>query len=198
MRRVFAEHESTAMGISELQLDRKSKSSDGDFEKKSRTAFLFDLDGTLVDSVYQHVLAWREALEHLGIDLSVWRIHRRIGMSGGLLVNGLLREIGRALRRRRRHVSGNFTKRPISVSPARFVHFREHRNSWRTYPMQMCLGQLRRVAEGRAPVRCSSCYSLLQALLSLHATRYNMQSPTRIYFWPLPTAWEFPFTIQLL
>src|SRR5439155_1538819 len=47
-------------------------------------AFLFDLDGTLVDSVYQHVLAWREALESVGIELSVWRIHRRIGMSGGL------------------------------------------------------------------------------------------------------------------
>ncbi len=33
-------------------------------------AFLFDLDGTLVDSVYQHVLAWREALEKAGIELS--------------------------------------------------------------------------------------------------------------------------------
>src|SRR3954466_5417667 len=61
------------------------------------TAFLFDLDGTLVDSVYQHVLAWREALEREGVRLSVWRIHRRIGMSGGLLVNALLREIGRRL-----------------------------------------------------------------------------------------------------
>jgi HAD superfamily hydrolase (TIGR01509 family) len=58
-------------------------------------AFLFDLDGTLVDSVYQHVLAWREALETNGIQLAVWRIHRRIGMSGGLFVNALLREIGR-------------------------------------------------------------------------------------------------------
>ena len=58
-------------------------------------AFLFDLDGTLIDSVYQHVLAWREALEHAGTELSVWRIHRRIGMSGGLLVNALLRETGR-------------------------------------------------------------------------------------------------------
>ncbi|HZC80789.1 MAG TPA: HAD family hydrolase [Nitrospiraceae bacterium] len=58
---------------------------------------MFDLDGTLVDSVYQHVLAWREALEKLGIELSVWRIHRRIGMSGGLLINALLREIGRRL-----------------------------------------------------------------------------------------------------
>jgi HAD superfamily hydrolase (TIGR01509 family) len=57
-------------------------------------AFLFDLDGTLVDSVYQHVLSWQEALETAGIHLAVWRIHRRIGMSGGLLVNALLRETG--------------------------------------------------------------------------------------------------------
>ena len=62
-------------------------------------AFLFDLDGTLVDSVYQHVLAWREALEREGIELSVWRIHRRIGMSGGLLVNALLRETGQPVTR---------------------------------------------------------------------------------------------------
>jgi beta-phosphoglucomutase-like phosphatase (HAD superfamily) len=47
-----------------------------------------------VDSVYQHVLAWREALEKAGIELSVWWIHRRIGMSGGLFVNALLRETG--------------------------------------------------------------------------------------------------------
>jgi HAD superfamily hydrolase (TIGR01509 family) len=59
------------------------------------TAFLFDLDGTLMDSVYQHVLAWREALEKVGIELSVWRIHRRIGMSGGLFLDALLRETGR-------------------------------------------------------------------------------------------------------
>lgn len=57
-------------------------------------AFLFDLDGTLVDSVYQHVLAWHRALRDEGIALSVWRIHRRIGMSGGLFTNQLLREIG--------------------------------------------------------------------------------------------------------
>jgi HAD superfamily hydrolase (TIGR01549 family) len=54
--------------------------------------FLFDLDGTLVDSVYQHVLAWREALDAEGIELSVWRIHRKVGMSGGLFANQLLRE----------------------------------------------------------------------------------------------------------
>ena len=60
-------------------------------------SLLFDLDGTLVDSVYQHVLAWREALESAGLELSVWRIHRRIGMSGGLFLDALLRETGRRL-----------------------------------------------------------------------------------------------------
>jgi HAD superfamily hydrolase (TIGR01509 family) len=76
-----------------------------------QTAFLFDLDGTLVDSVYQHVLAWHEALEKEGIDLSIWRIHRKIGMSGGLFTNMLLRELGveigpeRIERLRRTHAS---------------------------------------------------------------------------------------------
>lgn len=63
----------------------------------STTAFLFDLDGTLVDSVYQHVRAWHLALRHEGVDLSVWRIHRKIGMSGGLFTNQLLRELGRPI-----------------------------------------------------------------------------------------------------
>ncbi|HEX2020769.1 MAG TPA: HAD family hydrolase [Aurantimonas sp.] len=64
---------------------------------RSEPAFLFDLDGTLVDSVYQHVMAWQEALQTEGIDLSVWRIHRKIGMSGGLFTNQLLRETGTAI-----------------------------------------------------------------------------------------------------
>ena len=68
-----------------------------DNRSSGQTAFLFDLDGTLVDSVYQHVLAWREALEAGGIQLAVWRIHRQIGMSGGLFVNALARETGRTL-----------------------------------------------------------------------------------------------------
>lgn len=58
-------------------------------------AFLFDLDGTLVDSVYQHVLAWREATQAAGIELPVWKIHRQIGMSGGLMLHALWRETGR-------------------------------------------------------------------------------------------------------
>jgi len=63
----------------------------------ARPALLFDLDGTLVDSVYQHVLSWREALDSEGLDLSLWRIHRRIGMSGGLFLQALTRELGHAL-----------------------------------------------------------------------------------------------------
>jgi HAD superfamily hydrolase (TIGR01509 family) len=62
-----------------------------------RPAVLLDLDGTLTDSVYQHALAWHKALELSGITLSVWRIHRRIGMSGGLLAESLARETGHEL-----------------------------------------------------------------------------------------------------
>ncbi|HXA28808.1 MAG TPA: HAD family hydrolase [Candidatus Angelobacter sp.] len=85
-----------------------------------RPALLFDLDGTLVDSVYQHVLAWHEAMREEGIELSVWRIHRRIGMSGGLFLDALARELGaeitaeRALRLRTRHAEG-FLRRADEV-----------------------------------------------------------------------------------
>lgn len=60
--------------------------------RSRQTTLLVDLDGTLVDSADQHVLAWRSALEAAGIDLLVWGIHRRSGMSGGLFINALLRE----------------------------------------------------------------------------------------------------------
>ena len=70
-----------------------------DAESHRQPAFLFDLDGTLVDSVYQHVVAWRDALEGVGISLPVWKIHRRIGMSGGLFVNALVRELDTELDR---------------------------------------------------------------------------------------------------
>jgi HAD superfamily hydrolase (TIGR01509 family) len=88
----------------------------------STSAFLFDLDGTLIDSVYQHVLAWREALEEVGLSLAVWRIHRRIGMSGGLLVQALGREIGKQLspeqaeRLQERHAVA-FTRYSAEVRP---------------------------------------------------------------------------------
>lgn len=60
-------------------------------------AFILDLDGTLVDSVYQHVLAWHSALRECGFDLGMWRIHRKIGMSGALLLRALSEELGREL-----------------------------------------------------------------------------------------------------
>jgi HAD superfamily hydrolase (TIGR01509 family) len=56
--------------------------------------FLLDIDGTLLDSVYEHVMSWREALEHSDIHLPHWKIHRRIGMSGKLFLPTLLRELG--------------------------------------------------------------------------------------------------------
>jgi HAD superfamily hydrolase (TIGR01549 family) len=61
---------------------------------RQQTSFLFDLDGTLVDSVYDHVLAWHHALQAEGIEVSVWRLHRKIGMSGGLFTRALARETG--------------------------------------------------------------------------------------------------------
>ena len=50
-----------------------------------------------MDSVYEHVLAWHRALRSENINLSVWRIHRKIGMSGGLILRALMREIGREI-----------------------------------------------------------------------------------------------------
>src|SRR5271156_4912412 len=60
-------------------------------------ALIFDLDGTLVDTVYAHVLAWQRALAEEGIAIDGWRIHRRIGMSGGLFTRAVAREVGREL-----------------------------------------------------------------------------------------------------
>ena len=86
------------------------------------TVFLFDLDGTLLDSVYQHVLAWKEALVQERIDLSVWRIHRKIGMSGGLFTDTLLSETGleispqRVERLRQLH-AGAYTRHRHQVHP---------------------------------------------------------------------------------
>jgi HAD superfamily hydrolase (TIGR01549 family) len=89
---------------------------------EQKAAFLFDLDGTLVDSVYQHVLAWHEALDQEGIALSIWRIHRKVGMSGGLFTNMLLRETGldidpaRIERLRRVHAEA-YQRRSADVRP---------------------------------------------------------------------------------
>jgi HAD superfamily hydrolase (TIGR01549 family) len=57
-------------------------------------AFLFDLDGTLIDSVYEHVEAWSKALRGAGLVIPNWKIHRRIGMGGKSFVQELMREEG--------------------------------------------------------------------------------------------------------
>jgi HAD superfamily hydrolase (TIGR01509 family) len=88
----------------------------------TKPAFLFDLDGTLIDSVYEHVLAWREALRKMKIELSTWRIHRRVGMSDGLILSAVQRETGRKLskeeaqRLRQLHTEA-FLKRVDQVRP---------------------------------------------------------------------------------
>jgi HAD superfamily hydrolase (TIGR01509 family) len=60
-------------------------------------ALIFDLDGTLVDTVYAHILAWQRTFVEAGMAIEGWRIHRRIGMSGGLFTRGVARELGREL-----------------------------------------------------------------------------------------------------
>jgi HAD superfamily hydrolase (TIGR01509 family) len=64
---------------------------------RARRALIFDLDGTLVDTVYAHVFAWQRAFAEVGLPIDGWRIHRRIGMSGGLFARAAAREIGRPL-----------------------------------------------------------------------------------------------------
>jgi phosphoglycolate phosphatase-like HAD superfamily hydrolase len=60
-------------------------------------ALIFDLDGTLIDTVYGHVFAWQRALAEAGLPIDGWKVHRRIGMSGGLFTRAVAREVGRAL-----------------------------------------------------------------------------------------------------
>jgi HAD superfamily hydrolase (TIGR01549 family) len=108
--------------------------------RPGQPSFLFDLDGTLIDSVYQHVVAWREALEEVGISLAVWKIHRRIGMSGGLFINALARELGTeidaetATRLRELHADAYIRQidsvRPLPGAVQLLATLTEHRVPW--------------------------------------------------------------------
>jgi HAD superfamily hydrolase (TIGR01509 family) len=60
-------------------------------------ALIFDLDGTLVDTVYAHVFAWQRALGEADLHIEAWRIHRFIGMSGGLLTRAAAQAAGREI-----------------------------------------------------------------------------------------------------
>jgi HAD superfamily hydrolase (TIGR01509 family) len=66
-------------------------------------ALIFDLDGTLVDTVYAHVFAWQQALDEAGLPIDGWRVHRRIGMSGGLFTRAVARETGQAISAEQAH-----------------------------------------------------------------------------------------------
>ncbi|MDY6943979.1 MAG: HAD family phosphatase [Pseudomonadota bacterium] len=79
---------------------------------------LLDLDGSLVDSVYYHVLAWQAAFHEDGIDLPLWRIHRKIGMGSALFVQSVLRENGLTLSRERE-------SRLIDLHGAHFQPYKE-------------------------------------------------------------------------
>ncbi|MDP9468130.1 MAG: HAD family hydrolase [Chloroflexota bacterium] len=98
-------------------------------------ALIFDLDGTLIDTVYAHVFAWQRALAEAGLPIEGWRIHRRIGMSGGLFTRAVARELGRPLSEaevdqiRQRH--GELfrelmpERRPLPGAVALLAHLRE-------------------------------------------------------------------------
>src|SRR5438067_12153352 len=64
---------------------------------RAQRAVIFALAGTLVDTVYAHVFAWQRAFAEVALPIDGWRIHRRIGMSGGLFARAAAREIGRPL-----------------------------------------------------------------------------------------------------
>jgi len=97
-------------------------------------ALIFDLDGTLVDTVYAHVFAWQRAFAEAGLAIDGWRIHRRIGMSGGLFTRGVARELGReitpdeteVIQRRHGELFRSFLpeRRPLpgAVELLRFLH----------------------------------------------------------------------------
>lgn len=83
-------------------------------------ALIFDLDGTLVDTVYAHVFAWQKAFAEAGLGLDGWRIHRRIGMSGGLFTRAAGRELGRELSEAEiRHIQGRHGEIYREILPER-------------------------------------------------------------------------------
>jgi HAD superfamily hydrolase (TIGR01509 family) len=98
-------------------------------------ALIFDLDGTLIDTVYAHVFAWQRALEEGGMPIDGWRIHRRVGMSGGLFTRAVAREVGHdlspeqaeALQRRHGELFRQLLpdRRPLPGAIALLRHLRE-------------------------------------------------------------------------
>ncbi len=129
------------------------------------TAFVFDLDGTLIDSVYQHVLAWREALEEVGLSLAVWRIHRRIGMSGGLLAQALGREIGH-------RVTAQQAERLQELHGTAYARYRDQ-----IKPLPGSCELLRHLAEAKVPYAIATSGKLESAGPTLQALEIGPEVP---------------------
>jgi HAD superfamily hydrolase (TIGR01509 family) len=99
-------------------------------------ALIFDLDGTLVDTVYAHVFAWQRAFAEANVPIDGWRIHRRVGMSGGLFARAAAREAGRefspdeveALQRRHGELYRELLpeRRPLPGAVQLLADLREH------------------------------------------------------------------------
>jgi phosphoglycolate phosphatase-like HAD superfamily hydrolase len=153
--------------------------------------FLFDLDGTLVDSVYQHVLAWQDALDATGIELSVWRIHRKVGMSGGLFANALLRETGREVSA---ELAGELRRRHAEAYAARAARVRPLPGARELLAHLTSVGAPWAIATSGYRESAGPTIELLSvapASPSSPATSSNAPSPTPTCSWPPPrsSAW---------
>jgi HAD superfamily hydrolase (TIGR01549 family) len=84
-------------------------------------ALLFDLDGTLIDSAYAHAVAWQHAFLQHGIAIDAWRLHRRIGMSGDVLMQSIAEELQIRLRNRD-GLTRDHAKKFKAILPAQIPH----------------------------------------------------------------------------
>ena len=78
-------------------------------------AVLFDIDGTLVDSNYQHVQAWCRAFADIGMPVDAWRIHRCIGMDGTTLVKTLAEDADDEARTRAKDLHSQYYKETAAL-----------------------------------------------------------------------------------
>ncbi len=96
-------------------------------------AFIFDLDGTLIDSVYARAFAWQKALSEFGLEIPAYSIHRRIGLSGKLLVRAVAREHGKRVSMvDLKHLESDIRRCSIRLRPSA-RHCPGHARYWRFF-----------------------------------------------------------------
>jgi phosphoglycolate phosphatase-like HAD superfamily hydrolase len=145
-------------------------------------AFIFDLDGTLIDSVYAHVLAWQQALAESGIAVDGWRINRRIGMSGDLLMHALGDELQVDRRRNSERRSNSDTPRCLDRSVPTAGHCEDRDRSSRACVRPAFRLELRRREPGLGSTHCFSHLKLLTMSWLSKVTERNIPSPSRMRF----------------